>query len=83
MYGCLKKVIWTVLTFEDKTYRGVEIAVHTSVVGFETSLNTASCNVCTIGRVSQAKWPQNRFYRHLEFENFLGGDPPNPLTRGG
>ena len=37
------------------TYRGVEIAVHTLVVGFETSLNTASCNVYTIDRVSQAK----------------------------
>ena len=50
-----RKVILTVLTFEDKTYRGVEIAAHTLVVGFETSLNTASCNVCTINRVSQAK----------------------------
>ena len=43
----------------DETYRGVEIVVHTLVVGFETHLNTASCHACPISRVLKAKWPQN------------------------
>ena len=43
----------------DETYQGVEIVVHTLVVGFETHLNTVSCHVCPISRVLKAKWPQN------------------------
>ena len=42
-----------------ETYRGVEIVVHTLVVGFETRLHTASCHVCPISRVLKEKWPQN------------------------
>ena len=61
----------------DETYRGVEIVVHTLVVGFETRLNTASCHVCPISRVLKAKWPQNAL-ESLEFKKFLGVFPPNP-----
>ena len=54
------------------------------MVGFETSLNTASCNVCTISRVSQAKIGLRITSTDiLNLKIFSGESPQTPLTRGG
>ena len=63
----------------DETYRGVEIVVHSSVLGLETRLiKLHEMPVHNFISKNGLKMHQNRFYRHLKFFNFLGGDPPNP-----